>query len=428
MKIFQGWTVVAGSLAGVGFCSQIFIATGYTILAAGIASAFGWSVTDLALGATLFLGAQVVGYPIAGYITDRWGTRRAAIAGIVLFAVHLLILTRITAMWQLSVVMFSMGLFGPLTYIIPYARAISLWFVRKRGMAIGLVMAGTAFGGILYPLGIQGIIAASGWTQALLAMAALQLFVCLPAVALLVRDSPGPFGLRPDGDPPPAENSGAETTKDAAAEGMTFAEAVRSLDFWLLASVFFLVGLAVFAVLTNSVHIFKMTSSLDVAQVAKVQAVIGVTMLVGRLLAGALLDRFSDRWICVIINILAAMGFVGYAMSDNLVMAMASGACLGFAMGGEGNILPYMVAKYFGQKAFGKILGVTFGIFGLGTALGPVVCAWLMEATGIRTTLLIFAAIVFVSSANYIFVGRRKPSSSNQESQESQERRVVSNA
>ena len=422
MKVFRGWAVVAGSLAGVGFCSQIFIATGYTILAAGIASAFGWSVSDLALGATLFLAGQIIGYPLAGYITDRWGTLRSALAGIVLFAVHLLILTRITTLWQLSGVMFSMGLFGPLTYIIPYARAISVWFVRKRGMAFGLVMAGTAFGGVLYPLGIQGIMVANGWTQALLAMAALQLFVCLPAVALLVRDSPEPFGLRPDGDPVPAVNSGAETTGAAAAEGMTFAEAVHSMDFWLLASAFFLAGLSVFAVLTNSVHILKETASLDVAQVAKVQAVLGVTMLVGRLLSGALLDRFSDRLICVIINILAALAFVGYAMSGNFVMSMLSGACLGFALGGEGNILPYMVAKYFGQKAFGKILGVTFGIFGLGTALGPVVCAWLMEATGIRMTLLIFAAIVFVSAGNYIFVGRRKPSSSNQES------RVVSNA
>jgi MFS family permease len=137
-----------------------------------------------------------------------------------------------------------------------------------------------------------------------------------------------------------------------------------------------------------------------------------------------LLDRFSDRWICVIINILAAIGFVGYAMSDNLVMAMASGACLGFAMGGEGNILPYMVAKYFGQRAFGKILGVTFGIFGLGTALGPVVCAWLMDAAGIRMTLLIFAALVFVSSGNFLFVGRRKLSSVL----EGQEKEVISNA
>jgi MFS family permease len=147
-------------------------------------------------------------------------------------------------------------------------------------------------------------------------------------------------------------------------------------------------------------------------------------MLVGRLLAGALLDRFSDRWICVIITILGAMGFVGYAMSDNLVMAMVSGACLGFAMGGEGNVLPFMVAKYFGQRAFGKILGVTFGIFGLGSALGPVVCAWLMDATGIRMTLLIFAALVFVTAGNYLFVGRRKLSLDL----EDQEKEIISNA
>ena len=417
MNVFRGWAVVTGSLIGVGFCSQIFIATGYTILAAGLASAFGWSFADLALAATLFLAGQVLGYPIAGFITDRFGTLRSALAGIVLFALHLIILTRITALWQLYVVMLSMGLFGPLTYIIPYARAVSLWFSRKRGIAFGIVMAGTALGGILYPLSIQQIIAASGWTQALLAVAAIQLLICLPAVAFLVRDSPEPFGLCPDGDPAPAENSGPEAARAAAAEGRTFGEAVRSMDFWLLASVFFLVGLTSFAVVTNSVHILKETASLDIAQVAKVQAIIGVTILVGRLIIGALLDRFSDRWAGAIINILAAMGFVGFAMSDNLVMVLVSGAFLGFAVGGEGNILPFMVAKYFGQRSFGKILGAAMGIFGLGTALGPVTFTWLVELTGsIQATLLVFAALVFVSAANFLFIGRRKLSSLSQES------------
>ena len=207
MKIFRGWAVVAGSVAGVGFCAQIFIATGYTILAAGIASAFGWKVTDLALGATLFLAVQVMGYPLAGFFTDRWGSLRTALAGIVLFALHLVILTRITALWQLYVVMLSMGIFGPLTYVIPYARAVSLWFSRKRGTAIGMVTAGIALGGVLFPLGIQRIMAASGWTQAVFAIVALQLFVCFPAVALMVRDSPRPYGLHPDGDPAPVEKS-----------------------------------------------------------------------------------------------------------------------------------------------------------------------------------------------------------------------------
>jgi OFA family oxalate/formate antiporter-like MFS transporter len=293
-------------------------------------------------------------------------------------------------------------------------------------MAIGIVTAGIALGGVLFPLGIQRIIAVSGWTQALYAMAALQLLICLPIVALLVRDSPEPIGLRQDGDPIPAENSGPGTTGVVAAEGMTFAEAVRSMDFWLLASVFFLVGLTVFAVVTNSVHILKQTASLDIAQVAKVQAMIGVTILVGRLIIGALLDHFSDRWAGLVVNVLAAIGFVGYAMSDNLVMAMMSGALLGFAVGGEGNILPYMVAKYFGQRSFGKILGVSLGIFGLGTALGPVAYAWLVELTGsIQVTLQVFAALVFISAVNFLFLGRRKLSSSGQESRE---RCVTSNA
>ena len=108
-------------------------------------------------------------------------------------------------------------------------------------------------------------------------------------------------------------------------------------------------------------------------------------------------------------NILTALGLVGYAMSDTLAMAMASGALIGFAMGGEGNVLPYMMAKHFGRRAFGKLYGATMGIFGLGTALGPVIYALLVNYTGsIRMTLLLFSALVFFSAGNFLLVGRRK--------------------
>lgn len=409
MKIFRGWAVVAGSVAGVGFCGQIFIATSYTILATGIASAFGWSVSNLAFGASLFLAGQVVGYLTSGFVIDRWGSLRSALAGIVLFALHLLVLTQITALWQLYAVMLSMGVFAPLNYVLPYVRAISLWFNRKRGMAIGIATSGIAVGGVLFPLGVQRIIAVGGWKQSVLAIAAVELLFCLPIVALLVRDEPRRYGLWPDGDAAPVEKTGTSAMAAATVEGATLPQALRTMEFWMLASVYFLVGLAVFAVVTNSVHILGQTAGLTTAQVAKVQAVTGISILLGRVTGGVLLDHYSDRWNGVIMNVLTALGLLGYALSHNLAMAMGSGALIGVAMGGEANVLPYMTAKYFGARAFAKIYGVAISMFGLGTALGPVTYAWLLDSTGsIKTALLILAVLTAVSAGNFLFVGRRK--------------------
>lgn len=408
MKLFRGWRVVAGSAVGNGFSSQTFIATGYTILASGLSTAFGWQLNDVAPGATFFLAGQIVGYPIAGMLVDRWGTLRVALAGLVLFGLHLLLLSRIDTQWQLYALMLSMGICGPTTYAVTYIRAISLWFSRRRGLALGLAASGVALGAVMIPIGMQRIIAASNWSVALVAMAAFELFIVLPVVSLLVRDEPTRYGLRPDGDAVPSQLSTGDDTAPGPSCGMTFANAVRTLDFWMLGTVFMVVGMAVYAVLTNTVHILSNTASLGAAQVAKVQAIGGVTVLIGSNLGGIMLDRLrNDRWIGVAMNMHIALGIVAYAMSDNIGLAIVGAVLIGFSLGGEGNVLPYMTAKYFGTQEFGKIYGALGAMFGIGTALGPVTYARLVTLTGsVSATLLFIAACTALASSCFLVLGR----------------------
>ena len=374
--LFPGWKVVAGSAVGIGFSGQIFVATGYTILAAALGSAFGWSLGELAPGATLFLLGQVVAFPAVGWLLDRFGTRRVAMAGIAAFGVLLLALSRITAVWQLYVLMLAMGLVGPANYTLPYLRALSLWFRRRRGLAIGIAASGIALGAAVVPLGLQRIGASQGWSTALLAMAAFELLVVLPAVAWLVRDDPRRFGLAPDGDALPAEGSDAGAVQPALPDddtGLTAREALRTADFWLMGSVYFIAGLAVYGVMTNAAYILTGgPAGLTTDQVAVAQAVGGVFVLVGRIAGGFALDRLGTRTVAVFMTLMIALAVYGYASATSMGMVLMSAILMGLATGGEGDVLPYMAAKYFGTRAFGKIYGFLGALFSAGTALGPV--------------------------------------------------------
>lgn len=409
-KIFRGWGVVAVAAIGIGFSSTMFLAGGYTILAAGMAPNFGWGLTEMATGATLFLVAQAIGYPMVGYFIDRWGTLRVAQAGLLIFGGQLLVFSRITELWQFFTLMFTMGLLGIATYSVPYFRAISLWFRKKRGTALGFAASGVALGGIVFPLALQKIIAKSGWADAVLAVAALELLVCLPLVTWLVRDNPAMVGERADGGTD--ENDAGVPESEARLEhpsDMRLAEVVRTIDFWLLGSIFLVAGIGTYAVLTNSVHILSKGASLTTEQVAVVQATGGLATFIGRILGGMLLDRINPRAIGFMAGVLLASGWAGFALTTQYSVLLVAAALSGLAMGGELDVLPYLTAKLFGLTHFGKNYGVLAGIYGAGGALGPLSYAVLVSLTESPTVpVAILAAATAVMSAFFFLIGRRR--------------------
>jgi len=404
---------VAGSAVGIGFSAQIFIASGYTIVAAAIGTALGWTLGELAPGATLFLLAQVAGYPVVGALLDRFGTRRVAAAGIVAFGLLLLALSRVTSIWQFYGLMLVMGLVGPATYTLSYLRALSLWFDRRRGLAIGLAAGGIALGAATMPVGLQRLIVHSDWSVALVALALVELLLCLPIVILLVRDDPAELGLRADGEPTPPQPmmTPVEPLDRGPAPALSVAQALRTADFWLLGAVYFVTGLTVYAVVTNSAYILSETAArLTTDQVAVVQAVGGAAVLLGRVAGGYALDHLNTRAIAAVMVLLLSAALLGYAFASSLGVVLVSAAALGFASGGEGDVLPYMAIKYFGTQAFGKIYGMLGALFAIGTGLGPITYAGLYSVWQEPTVpLLILATSTAASSLVFLWVGRRAP-------------------
>ena len=380
---FAGWRVAGGSAIGVAFGSAPFFSAAWALLGVSWTAAFGWSAHELAMGATLFLAAQVAAFPVSGWLLDRLGSRRVACASIALFGGLLIALSRMDGSLPVFYALAALlGLAGAATNFIAYARVISTWFDRRRGLAIGLVASSQAVGLVAIPFATQGLAEAQGWPGPLLALGCFELLVCLPAVWLLVEERPAAPGV-------PARHP----------EGPQWAAILRSPVFWKLLACISLEGLAIYAILPNTVLILGQTAGLGAHEVAGVVSLAGAAFLVGRVGFGALLDRMPARGLFILLLGLLACGLLLYAFAGSINMVRAGALLLGAAGGGQSDLMPYVASRYFGTRSVSTVFGLLLlGFFG-GAAAGPVLFVSAADSAGVVGALVALAALQVVPAA-----------------------------
>jgi len=375
-SIFPGWRVVVGSGFGIAFGSAVFIASSFGLLAAAMAAQYGWAQADVAKGASIFMLLQMLTYPILGWLLDKFGSHRVAMASIVLFACALVALSRIgNAMWQFNAAFLLIGLVSAGTNVVSYARAITHWFDRKRGLALGTAAAFQAVGAFVMPIIFAKLIVAAGWASAVLVLAAIEIVICLPVVGLLVRDDPHDYGLHPDGD-----DSDHPTVTAGADAGLTPREVARTATFWKLVVIFAIMGGSLYAVLANVAFILTKSAGLSLAQIGTIQAISGVAVFLGRAGFGYLLDKLSAKAVGVAAIVLAAIFFSGYAVGSSFAVIAIAAFIGGASIGGEGDLMPYLASRYFGKRAVSNVFGWFLSAYVLGGAIGPVAFAQAMTA------------------------------------------------
>src|SRR5262247_2354782 len=149
---------------------------------------FGWGRGATALGYSLSWLGFVVFAPVAGWLSDRWGTRVVVTAGGVILGAALALTGRSTSLAQYYVCFGVLGAAGIAGMLIPSTTIVTRWFVRSRGTAMGVLSTGPGSAVIFYPLNAW-LIATMGWRMALVA------FGCIVAAAtisltLLYREPP----------------------------------------------------------------------------------------------------------------------------------------------------------------------------------------------------------------------------------------------
>ncbi|HKA52290.1 MAG TPA: MFS transporter [Candidatus Binatia bacterium] len=408
-RIFYGWWMVVVTAIALT-AGPILVAGTFGIFVKPLAETFGWSRSAISLGFSIVAGFASLAAPIVGLFADRFGPRKVILCAALLFGSGLLSFVSLSAsIWHFYGLYLFTALGGIGLTTIPYATAISHWFVRQRGLALGFMGVGVFVGGMYAPPLVTYVIAHWGWRWAYVTLGLLVWTIILPVVGLFLVESPQQLGLRPDGDAEDAKSPVASAPYDTYSRGSTFAEARRTPPFWLMAVSFSLLSATIHGCITHLAPLLT-DQGLSAQQAAAALMLFSAMGAVGRVTTGYLLDRLPPRlvatsyFLAVVLGLLAALG------SSDERLALLFAAMLGIGFGAESDLMPYLTARYFGLKSFGEIYGWIFGAFAFGAVLGPFLMGWIFDTTGsYQLALLILIPATALGAGLMLPLGERQP-------------------
>ena len=393
---FQGWRVLAAATVGLACGIATVVPASFGVFLGPLRAEFGWTQSET-FTALLFITftSALLAAPVGGLV-DRLGARRVVLAG---FGFQILLLASYAwldgSLWSYYLRYFLLAVTALGTTHVAFARVITLWFDRRRGLALGIALSGVGVGGFLWPLYAQAMIGAYGWRNAWLLVALAVALLALPVVALLLRDSPASVGQTPDGDPPRTSADGATPVE---ATGIPLAGVLRMPRYWLMVATFFLIGFAVQSVMLHLVPLLT-ARGLPPMLAALAQSLLFVAVTTGRLTTGWLMDRFFAPRVALAFLIAPIVGISLLALGAGGTAALVAALLVGLAVGAEVDVLAYLTSRYFGARSFSAIYGTFYGIYTLSGGLGPLFTARLVDTgDGYPVALAVHAVLLAVAA------------------------------
>ena len=388
----RGGPVLASGMIGVACGASPIPFNTLPAVIGPIHDELGWSYFEISLGITIFGVISALLAPVFGAASDKWGVRRVALLSLAAFGVTFSLFAFMPASKAAWFLLWSLvGLVGIGSTPVTWSRAINMWFVKNRGLALGILLVGTSIAGIVVPqlarLAIDGAFFGSGWRTVFPTLAVLPLFVALPLAFWLFRE------------PRPEERPAGLSGANGQLIGLSFAQAVRGYKFWVIWLSIACVAFAFGGAFINMVEIAGL-HGFSPAEGATVMSVLATGILFGRIFTGMLFDRFWAP--AVLVPILSAPAISCWLLmgtSSPLGMLMLAAVLLGFAAGAESDLIAFLAGRYFGLAHYGKIYGMLYMPFGLGSAISPAIYGAVRDATGSYDAILTVASVLFMVGA-----------------------------
>jgi predicted MFS family arabinose efflux permease len=390
---YPGWSVATAAFVGVMTSFAPIVPYTFSLFLNPLHTAFGWKRE--ALDGTFAIAAITVALvsPFIGMLLDRFPPRRIILPCILVFALALASLSRLSgSISQFYFTFFMLGLVANGTAQFAYTRTILTWFQKRRGLALALILTGSGVGSILIPPATQLMIAHHGWRSAYLMLGGIAL-LGLPLTALLVRNRPAAVLLK----------------DEPAVSGVSVKGAFASTAFWVLCGITVLSAFSENGLVTNLAAILT-DHGVTPQSAALALSVRGGAGILGRLGVGFLIDRFSPQRIQTMILILAAVGTLILSFAGSPAVSLLGAALLGVGLGSEADVLPYLLAHYVGRKNFSVLYGLTWTAYAIGGATGPMFVGHMYDATGAyqSRSIALLALFAFAAAGVSLLLPRRK--------------------
>ncbi len=406
---FYGWWIVSVSTIGHALSGGFYV-FGFGNFFMPLVQEFGWSraVTSAAFSLRSLEGGLLG--PVGGFLIDRFGTRKMMLFGIVLIGTGFILFSQVTSLLAYYLV-FTLLIAIGVTLGIHQACIVTVnnWFIKKRGIALGLGQMGMGLGGLIVPV-VGFLIMQNGWRAAAVVMGLAIWAIGIP-FALTIRHRPEQMGLLPDGDEaPPGTEAESKSGKSPAAyqseSDFTPRQALHTGVFWLLTVTF---GLRLLITGAVTVHQIPFVIGLG-ASPALAAATLGSMALItvpGRLGFGRLADIMPKKHVLAICNGLIALGLFLLAVIQTWWQVIPFLIIYAPAYGGAAILMNAIRGEYFGRRHYATIMGLMEIIQMFGVVLGPISAGWIFDLTGsYRLAFLIFGVLAALATVLTFFARR----------------------
>lgn len=396
----KGWVV---TMAGMGINLALGVLYSWSIIAKSLTADWHWSASQASWAYAIACGMFAVSMVFAGRAQDKLGPRLVATLGGVLVGLGMLVASLASASNPIPITL-GFGVLAGAGIGLGYASATPAaikWFSpARKGLITGLVVLGFGLASVYiapltqWLLGAYGI----GMTFRILGIAFLVVVVALSQ--LLVNP--------PTGYVPPAyvpKNQPAQAKPVVAVQDIEPSAMVRTKQFALLWLMF---AFAAFAGLMIIGHMAKI-STLQLPGVSLgflLVAVLAVGNALGRVVAGAVLDRIGPvkTMLVAFVGQAAMMGLLAISSTTALLVPVA--ALVGLCYGANLALFPSATAGFFGTKNLGANYGLVFTAWGVGGVFGSMTAGLIVDATGSYATAYAVAAALCLLAAGLTFVTR----------------------
>ena len=382
-RLSYGWIVLVASFVivtmaiGTLFSLAVFLKP--------LEESMGWnraSVSAIALMNWIAMGLGSFG---AGYLSDRFGTRRVVLAGGVLVGSGLILSGRVDSLWQFYLTFGVLVGFGVSCFYVPLTVNALRWFEHRRGLAASIVSSGNGLGTLaLAPL-TRWLINAYDWRTAFLVLGELALVIVI-SMALFLKPAPAPAG----------------TGATARGPGATARTVWTTWAFWAIALTHFACCAAhsgpIFHMVTHAIEL-----GVPALTAAGALGISGLTSIVGRVGTGMIADRMGAKPTLIAGLILQAATIFLYLFPTGPGALYALAMVFGVGYGSVMPLYAVVTREYFGERAIGTAYGSVFLIscigMGLGSYAGGIIhdalgsYLWLFLGSGAVATMAIVLAV-----------------------------------
>ncbi len=404
-RIFLGWAVVSTAVL-ISFSQVALFNPVLSVFIPEFELEFGWSRTEISLGVALGSLASAVFAPVIGPMIDRQGSRLILTAAAVAMSICLLSLGLMQSLWQFLII-FALGR-GVAQGIsnLAVSVTVSKWFIRQRGIAIGIAMLGTRFGFAILPISVQIIINGAGWREAAFTLAAgVAILTILPTMAWF-HSTPESKGLTPDGDPPSSESQPRSRSQLEGEENWTRADAMRTRTYWLVTLA---ISLQFFA--GGAVNLHMVPHFIDLGLSAQTAALVlsasAIFSAAGTMLEGILDMRIGTRKTAIIGFLGCALGMIILTGANSLGLGLLFAALYGTSFGLMVTSSQIIFAYYFGRRELGAIRGAALPLQMVTSASGPLIGGVAFDLTGSYLAAFVSFAFGYLIAALALVVSTR---------------------